>query len=543
MDIYLLLVDGLQKYSHLILISILHFITWSYCLTIKGFVSDDIEGLAKFSDRFIQEKNPQGQIIKEYKVDDYETDKKDKDNKPIRIKHTAWPGYLGWPSCFMRWFRLNFGKSFRELGKNSKGHSIYGWAQDARKHHALNILTQWVNLLLGYNLLNHLFGPNIAFLSMLLFSVHPCGVQTVGWISGVNYLFSLFWALVSFNAVLYVTNLYFLIPLISFTTLFSCATLLPGCFNFIILLLMGYFNAAIPAAIIGIYMLLSLGKWSVDFRVKAFKEQQMGKSTFVYFRKIIVMVKTFWYYVKMVLFPKRLGLFHTWGYHFEDTIEHINHEFWLGLASLLIYGAIAFIAPPSIKFGFIWAFIYLLIFSNFITAQQFVSERYAFISIFGTSIACAYALQNFPILIAFLIGICVMRIWVHLPTFKNEVRFYESNCFNFPESEVAMGNLGVAYLNHGMPNKSLDTWQEASRQNALYDVPWYNLYSICKQNGDIQGAKKFLTMCLNAKTIHFPDQWQKEMKELERLIQANIPILEFSKKLNQAIKEGNYECK
>lgn len=133
-----------------------------------------------------------------------------------------------------------------------------------------------------------------------------------------------------------------------------------------------------------------------------------------------------------------------------------------------------------------------------------------------------------------------MRIWVHLPTFRNEVKFYESNCFNFPSSEVAMGNLGVAYLNHGMNHKAFDTWHEASRQNTLYDVPWYNLYSICKQNGDLHGAKKFLLMCLNAKTIHFPDQWKKEMVELDRLIQTNIPIIEFTKIVNQAIKEGNY---
>jgi len=507
---------------HLLLISSLHLITWAYCLTLKGWVSDDIEGLAKFSDRFIQHKDPKGTITKEEKIDTYETDQKDKEGKPIRIKNTAWPGYLGWPSCFMRWFRLNWGKSFKEIGKNSKGHTVYGFIQDARKHHALNIVTQWLNLLLGYNLLNHLFGSHIALVSILLFTVHPCGVQTVGWISGVNYLFSLFWALVTFNLAIYVTNLYILLPLVAFTTLCSCATLLPGCFNFVILLLMGYNIAAIPAAIIGIYMLLSLGKWSVDFRVKAFKEQQMGRSTFIYWRKIIVMVKTFWYYVKMILWPKRLGLFHTWGYHFEDPIDHIDHEFWLGLLSLIAYGVAIYLSPFPVQFGLIWAFFYLLIFSNFITAQQFVSERYAFISILGISLALSYYLQAYPVILAFILGVCIMRIWVHLPTFKNEVRFYESNCFNFPTSEVAMGNLGVAYLNHGYNHKAYDTWLEAGRQNPLYDVPWYNLYSIAKQNGDVISAYNFLKNCLNAKTVHFPEQWNKEMLALEALIAQAI---------------------
>ena len=135
-----------------------------------------------------------------------------------------------------------------------------------------------------------------------------------------------------------------------------------------------------------------------------------------------------------------------------------------------------------------------------------------------------------------------MRIWGHLPTFKNEVRFYESNWFNFPDSEVAMGNLGVAYLNHGLANKSLDTWLEASRQNKLYDVPWYNLYSLCKQNGDLVGARRFLKMCLEAQTVHFPDQWQREFNELDHAIKNSVSIGELTNRVNKAIKEAKYEC-
>ena len=512
---------------HIILISILHVITWAYCLTLKGWVSDDIQGIAAFSDRLINDK----------KIDSYEIEL---GGKKLQIKNTAWNKALPFPSNFMRWSRLNWGKSFRSLGKDSKGHTIYGWVQDAKKHHALNIVVQWCNLILGYNILSHFFGPSLAFFSMLLFAVHPCGVQTVGWISGVNYCLSLLGTLLTLNAALYINNVYILFPVIAITSIISCMTLLPGCFNFVILLYLGYHNAAIMAGIVGAYFLYRLGIETVNYRVSAFKEQQMGKSTGLYWRKIIIMVKTFWYYVRLVLFPKRLGLFHTWGYHFDAPIEHIDHEFWAGLVSLVVYWGVAIISPAPVQFGLIWAFIYLLIFSNFITAQQFVSERYVYISIFGICIAVSYYLIAYPIIFSFILGIFIMRIWVHLPTFQNEVRFYESNCFNFPQSEVAMGNLGVSYLNHGMHYKAFDTWHEASRQNSLYDVPWYNLYSICKQNGDLQGAKKFLMMCLNASTIHFPDQWKKEMVELDRLIQINIPIAEFSKRLNHAIKEGNY---
>lgn len=484
-------------------------------------VIDDAQGLAVFSDRFIQEKDAQGVVIKEYDVKDYDVDLHDKDGKAykVKVKNTAWNPHLPFPDNLMRWFRLNWGRTFKEIGKDSKGHPHYGFVQDARKHHALNILVQWTNLLLGYNFLSHLFGPHLAFLSMLIFAVHPCGVQTVGWISGVNYLISLCGALLTFNAAIYIHNPHILLPIVALTSVLSCMTLLSGSFNFAILLMNGHPDAAIIAGLIGFCFMFKLGLKTVNYRVEAFKEQQMGKSTKLYWRKLIIMVKTFGYYVRLVLFPKRLGLFHIYGYHQDEPLDYADKHFWFGAACLIAYALITIMAPAPVRFGLIWAILYYSIFSNFITANQFVSERYIHTPIFGLALAAAYYLQAYPILLAFILGIYIMRIWVHLPTFANEVRYYESNCFNFPQSEVAMGNLGVAYLNHGMHYKAFDTWHEGTRQNPLYDVPFYNLYSICKQNGDIVSAKKFLLMCLNAKTVHFPDQWTKEMKELDNLIQ------------------------
>jgi len=505
--------------GNILLISLLHFVTWCYCLTLKGWCSDDIEGIAKFSDRFVQEKDPQGRLVKEYKIDSYEVEH---GGKKFNVKNTGWNPAIEFPGCFLRWFRLNLGKKFQNIGIDSKGHPIYGFVQKAWKHHTFNVTLQLINLVLGYNLLNFLFGQELAFTTILLFSIHPGAVQTVGWISGINYIFCLFGALVTFNTAVFISNPHIYFPITALASAISCLTLLPGCFNGLILILLGKGNQAVVALIIGILVLTRQGREVVNFRVKAFKEQQMGKSTLINWRKSIVMVKTFWYYLKLLVWPKRLGLFHIWGYHFEEHIEHINSEFWMGFISLIGYGFALWLSPFPVQFGLIWVLIYLLVFSNFITAQQFVSERYSFISSFGYTLIVAYFVKDYPVIVSFLVGLGLMRIWVHLPTFNNEVRFYESNCFNFPNSEVAMGNLGVSYLNHGMPHKALDTWLEASRQNPLYDVPWYNLYSLAKQNGDIFNARNYLQKCLNAKVIHFPDMWKKELADLDAIITQAI---------------------
>ena len=542
MDLYLLWIIQTWQ-GHLLLISILHFLCWGFTLTLKGFVSDDIEGVAKFSDRWYQEKDQLGNVIKEEKIDYYEMEFKDSNGKPYKKKYGnfSFPGFIEFPGCLLRWFRVNWGKHFQKIGTNVKGHAVYGYQQDGRKHHALNLLVQWADLLLAYNLLATIFSPSIALLAVSLFSVYPCGVQTVAWISGVNYLFCLFGALLTFNLALFIENPYILLPLVAITCGFSCLTLLPGCFNWIILIWMGKYDAALIAGLIAMVVFLKQGREVIDYRLKAFKEQHMENFTKIGFHKLVVMVKTAGYYCRFIPFPKRLGLFHTWLYHWDEPAEHINKDFWFGLLCLGLFGYFVVVSIPSIQLVLLWTFIYLLTFSNFVTAQQVVSERYAFIPTLGFCLIIATLLQDYPIIFSFILGIAIMRVWVHLPTFRNEVRFYESNWFNFPESEVAMGNLGVAYVNHGLPNKGLDTWLEASRQNPTYDVPWYNLYSICKENGDFLGARRFLKLCLDSKTVHFSEQWQRELRELDTILEKSISPQELGTRLNKALTEAGYE--
>jgi len=56
-------------------------------------------------------------------------------------------------------------------------------------------------VILLYTFLCNLIDPNIAFLATLLFIVHPLGVQTIGWISGVGYVGAFFFMMVGLNFV------------------------------------------------------------------------------------------------------------------------------------------------------------------------------------------------------------------------------------------------------------------------------------------------------------------------------------------------------
>jgi tetratricopeptide (TPR) repeat protein len=133
---------------------------------------------------------------------------------------------------------------------------------------------------------------------------------------------------------------------------------------------------------------------------------------------------------------------------------------------------------------------------------------------FGICVILSYFLYGTP-LFWVLVGLYAMRTFLYLPTYKNETDFYASNFLNFRKSEVALGNLGVAFINQGMTGTAVDTWMLATKLNPHYDVPWYNLYSVFKRSGRLQEARDFLKKCLEAKVVHFEQRWKDELTQLE----------------------------
>ena len=516
--------------QHLSLITVLFVFVWYKSLFNCGFLIDDKEGLLQFSDRW-DAKNQKK--LTTYKI------KKKVDGKDVftEYQNTAFNPAIEFPASVLRWFRINIGKKHQVIGKNSKGHEVFGYVQNAFRHHVLSLVLHYANLILAYFFLTRLFGSELAFMTVLLFSVYPVSCQTVAWISGIGYLFSLLGILLALNSVLYLTGPYLTLVTVSTFTTFASYALLAGTNVWAILLLLGHYPEAIIAVLVT--LVVSHKQWGsiVAFRREEFKKQNMGHSIDFNLRKPIVMLKTLWYYVIFALYPMRLGLFHAWGYHYEEKMERIDRLFFLGLGAAIIALIAVITGPLVVKFSIIWMIVFVATFLNVITAQQFVVDRYLFIPSLGFCLLVAWALTPYPALFYVLLGLYAMRTIIHIPTFRSEIDFYLSNAStsNFLENEVALGNLGVIYMHNGMPGSACDVWLKASKINKFYDVPWYNLYSMFKSNGMLDQAKGYLKSCLDSKTVHFNEQWEKEMEVLTLHIAARKDMPKKIQILNQSV--------
>src|SRR3990167_5463336 len=158
---------------HLGIIVFTYLITWIRSVKC-GFVSDDHEGIERFSEYM-------SNGIKQTTYKEFDKD----------WKFSQFNPKIAFPYSVIRWFRIVYGRSLKVIGKNEKGHEVYGYVQSPFKHHLLNLILNLINSILTYTLFTQLFGAKLAFLSALLFAVNPIS-STLVWISSFGYLLSYF---------------------------------------------------------------------------------------------------------------------------------------------------------------------------------------------------------------------------------------------------------------------------------------------------------------------------------------------------------------
>ena len=421
------------------------------------------------------------------------------------------------------------------------------------RNHLFSIFLHNANVILLFLFLSTIVPVKLAFFTSILFAIHPICIQSVGWISSRGYPISLFFCLLGFNII---SNTHILgsplnsIPLALLTIGFGCLYYLSivaqfaALATFAIQAFLGNYFLALIGLILSLVAGSGIIKEVIGVRIKTFKEQNLGRSTFFKLQKIIVAIKSLAYYTRLCIFPKRMGLYHTYEYHYSEKTEKEDKWFWWGFF-ILISSVLGFwYGNPIIRFGILWYYAYLFIFLNWITVHQFVSERYLYISSIGICLLIAYGLSfldgfffnGFPVIFALVGGLYLMRTWVHLPTYQDEVLFYQSNIWNFPDSEVAFSNLAVVYMKCNLMGSAVDMWQIAIKINPEYDVAYYNISSVMKQGGDLVRSREFLKKAVDSPKCHFKDLWTKELTQLDHELSYIKDVNEISARLNELKK-------
>ena len=538
---YFQVILSVVKHPYFILSSIV-WTTYLYALRC-GFVSDDHQGLVDYDgklqtrgrDSFLASVKEANKLTAEEEKTLVSLDKR---NILLKLLDSEY-------GMISRWIR------FHLVGGNQPSKIVLGNGQKLPlgktppRHHALSIVVFNVCVILGYIFFSKLFGEKVSFIAMSLFTLSPIGTQCIAWISALGYPLSLFWLLIILNYTHstpfgVVSFLVFCVMDIMAINALFVALALP-----FVLLFLGLKEYAIVSLCISIFMGLRIVKHTITIRADEFKKQDMGALTKLHVRRFVTAIKTVLYYLELLVWPNKLGLYHEWGNHPTSDLELDDRRFYLGLVATVGLIVIFFLTPIMlVKFSILWFFAFIFIFLNWITIQQFVTERYLWIPSIGFYLVVAYVLQDYAHFLYLIGGIYICRTWLHLPTYDDELRFYLSNTWNYQNSEVALSNLGCTWIKLGAVGSALDTWHASHKANPDYDVPLANIYFHHRSNAmfDVEHgnyelaidkfriAHKYIELCCKCSVMHFKDDWNKELRAISSWLANPLTLVVAEKK-------------
>lgn len=294
--------------------------------------------------------------------------------------------------------------------------------------HALNV---WIVYLL--------FG----WVPAALFAFSPLSVPGAAWITGGYYAVTAFFTLTTYFFIhTYPNAIGAFLGTIFFTAALGSTI---TCLGFPFLFL--FFHPIGLILFIPILMYLKGRRFSKGYQIR-----DMGKQDYFSLRKIPVMVKTVAYYIHMVVFPYRLGFFRKFGedYIKEESIRKdmnsINQWFWISLAGIIAFIGIGWQFSPI---GTMWFLVTIAPFSQFKVLGQFVAERYVYLPAIGWYLILGSALASYPILLAIVLGLYILRSHLYIPAYKNIESLYADGIKNFPDCLANYANLGERYIHTG----------------------------------------------------------------------------------------------
>lgn len=398
---------------------------------------------------------------------------------------------------------------WKDLWDEARGNFYFS----KKREHAISIFFHTLNCILIY----FLFGrTELSFVAALLFCINPANNQGAIWLSAKPYS-------VASSMVMIGYIFPFLFPIMyAFTYFWSANTILsPLIFLFIGFKYNWSYVLLLPA------MFFCFNKRVVPVIEERHKlcPEEMQK---IYWRKIILALKTYGYYFKFAIFPTSMGLcheyLHTFGMSKEETEPwyKLDRYFFLGIAVVSMIPIGIFFKCNMI--GLIWFTLFIAQWTNVLTINHLIAERYLYLSNIGLMFFLAQVLGkiNSEFLMVALLTYYATRLWYFMPAYKNYIEFFKSNVENFPKVAMAYNQYGLGLVQYGNGGSGLDVWIRGVQerpQDFRLNFNIANLFMNIQQPANAVQFIRKAEAALDKKNNY--EMWKTRIDEMKRCCKEN----------------------
>ncbi len=358
------------------------------------------------------------------------------------------------------------------------------WGLNPKLYHAENVLWHILNSVLLFFLITRLIkNRKVAFVTAILFAVHPMHVESVAWIAERKDVLYTFFLLLCFHAYIsyiqakkpLVKGLYWLAFTLSFYLSWHSkftAVIIPPLLFLIDYILRRRFTIwlileKLPILVftIGEVYRIAFGSYArMDFQGK--KLVVSGHQTYRYsfFEKSLLASYALMFYLIRFFMPVKLSAIVPYPIRSEGTFP-MEYYLALGFAVVLLIGVAVFLFRlkknrRAYIFGFLFFLISISIFLHFVSIKGVivVADRYTYVPYIGLSFMLGLFLTSLKnkrlnqiLWGVFLILVAVLSVstFQRNKVWKNDITLYSNVLKNNPNVIEALNNRGNAYNYRG----------------------------------------------------------------------------------------------
>ena len=430
-------------------------------------------------------------------------------------------------------FREHFQLTPGILGETGRAFIWHIWGDNPIPYHLSNVIAQVICVILIFILCNLLFkNTALSFFTSLIFALHPIHTEAVSWISGGPYVLAALFYLLSF--IFYVKSdksiFNLCLSVVAFVFCFLSGNLivsLPLLFIVYDLFFRQKNHRLAAQRKIRLVVLIFLSLTAFVMLFKFFVLRNEFMHMIFYFRGLsylVVVVKAFAYYIRILYMPTRLGLYHpfafdTGGIQSFSPLFFISLIIILGLIVLFIYSRRR---NKPIAFGLAWFFITYLPYSNIIPVCNIISERYLYLPSLGFSLIMsalilkAWNAVNNNLQYRKMLRIAVVSVvtlllgsYANLTLkrnyqYSNIISYWHGNINNFSKGYMVYNNLAATFYKMGNYKNAIAYCWVNLMTNYKQPHVWCNLGKLYTETGDYARAKECYQKALELDSNYFP---------------------------------------
>ena len=284
----------------------------------------------------------------------------------------------------------------------------------------------------------------------LLFAVHPLSVWGVAWVTGNYYATAAYFTLIAYYILHTFPNAIGALVAMPIYAAALNSTVCPINFPFLFIFTGPVWGLSMFWPLI---MYLRGKKFTTGIKLRHninnHKVLRDGSVKVNHFRRLAVMIRVMARYAYEILYPDRVGFFSGFGDRIKEearvwNLYHsFNKSFWAAFALLVTVFVAGMMISPV---GTFWFFVLGSIHSQFNLTGQFYAQRYAYLPMIGLCVVAGTLLQPYPIVVAVVATIIVVRTHLYIPTWKNMGNVWQNDVDTYPETPQSYNNLAQFYL-------------------------------------------------------------------------------------------------